>query len=216
MLVKRLFVFCLIFSLSGCTTTDPYTGEKKFSNTGVSSFVGAVGGALAGAAVSGGKTEGALIGASVGAVGGAVVGSSWDRQEAELRRQLRNSGVSVRRTKRGIELVMPGDITFKKASSKISPNFYDVLDSITKVLIEYSDTLLHIYGYASSEGNIAFNQELSEKRAASIAGYFRTSGVNSKRLIDKGFGIRSPIASNKTADGRAKNRRVTISITELK
>ncbi len=216
-MLRKFLLGLMVFILSGCTTTDPYTGEKKFSNTGISTFLGAAGGAVIGAVASGGKAKGALIGAGVGAVGGAVAGSYLDKQETELRNQLRNSGVRVVRTKKNLQLIMPGHITFKQGSADINSNFYSVLRSISIVLKKYNKTLVNISGYASSEGNPTYNQRLSEKRARSVAKYFKSQGIKKQRLIDKGFGSRPEyfIADNSTPEGRVANRRVTISLTEL-
>jgi outer membrane protein OmpA-like peptidoglycan-associated protein len=216
MYMKNVFVFILVpFILSGCTTTDPYTGEKQYSKTSVSTLIGAVSGGVIGAVASGGKAKGALIGAGVGAVGGAVAGSYLDRQADELRAELRNTGVRVVRTEKNLQLIMPGDITFKQSSADINAQFYPVLRSISKVLKKYDKTLVNINGYASSEGDPSYNQRLSEQRARSIAAYLRSQGIKKQRLIDKGFGIRYPVASNSTPEGRAANRRVTLSLTEL-
>ncbi len=204
----------ILLSMSGCMTTDPYTGERKVSKTTISSSVGAIGGGLIGAIAGGGK--GALLGASIGAVGGAVTGSYLDRQEKVLRDQLRGTGVRVVRTKHDLQLIMPGDITFRKSSAEINADFFDVLKSITIVLKKYDNTLVNINGYASSEGDPTFNQRLSEKRARSISSYFRSQGIKKHRLIDRGYGARDPIASNKTAAGRSANRRVALSLTEMK
>ena len=207
----------MVFILSGCTSTDPYTGEKKVSNTGISTFIGAASGALVGAVASGGKAKGALIGAAGGAAVGAATGVYLDKQESELRTQLRNSGVQVYRTKdkKSLQLIMPGDITFKQNSADINSDFYSVLRSISIVLKKYDKTLVNINGHASSEGNDNYNLKLSERRAQSIAAFFRSQGIKKQRLIARGFGSTRPIADNSSATGRKKNRRVTISLTEL-
>jgi len=214
--ISRFFALGFtVLVLTGCMTTDPYTGERKFSNKSIGSAMGAIGGGLIGAVASGGKTEGILIGASVGAFGGVLTGSYWDKQESELRSKLRNTGVRVVRTKKELQLIMPGDITFKQSSSDVRKQFYPVLGSIALVLRKYNKTLVNITGYASSEGNATYNQKLSEKRAKSISQYFQSQSIKQQRLIDKGFGARHPIASNKTKEGRVTNRRVTISLTKL-
>ena len=70
-----------------------------------------------------------------------------------------------------------------------------------------------IEGYTDSTGNVKSNQLLSERRANAVADYLIANGINSDRLTAKGFGVENPIDSNKTAAGRANNRRVEIKLT---
>ena len=86
-------------SLSACTTTDPYTGQSRISNTAGGALIGAgtgaIGGAIIGGATGGDPRIGALIGAGVGALAGGAIGNYMDQQEAELRAQLQGTGVGV-------------------------------------------------------------------------------------------------------------------------
>jgi OOP family OmpA-OmpF porin len=61
-------------------------------------------------------------------------------------------------------------------------------------------------------GTDQYNQNLSERRAAAVNAYLTKRGVDSSRITTKGFGESKPIADNKTAEGRAKNRRVEIKV----
>src|ERR671913_532412 len=86
--------------LSGCTTTDPYTGQQKMSNTAGGALIGAGLGAATGLLVGGsaaGRRDAALVGAGIGALGGGLIGNYMDSQESELRAQLQGTGVSVTR-----------------------------------------------------------------------------------------------------------------------
>ena len=194
------------FSISGCTI-DPYTGEQKVSNTAI----GAAAGAVVGAAVSSKKdrAKGAAIGAAIG--GGA--GYYFDYQEKILRQKLEGTGVSVSRLENGgIQLNMPGHVSFPTNEYQLLPSFYETLDSVAIVLKEYSKTAIQVTGHTDSTGGFEHNQQLSERRAASVKNYLVTQGVASNRLHSNGYGPRYPIASNSTAEGRAANRRVEIQI----
>ncbi|HDP26497.1 MAG TPA: cell envelope biogenesis protein OmpA [Deltaproteobacteria bacterium] len=202
--------------LGGCAT-DPYTGEKKMSKTAWGSIIGTVGGAAVGAAVTGheDRRKGMLIGAGVGALSGAGVGYYMDRQEAKLREQLQGTGVSVTRQGDILVLNMPGHVTFEFDSYNINAGFYDVLNSVVIVLKEYEKTLINISGHTDSIGSDAYNQTLSERRAASVGQYFISQGITNMRIMTQGFGKTRPIASNDTDAGRQLNRRVELELVPL-
>jgi outer membrane protein OmpA-like peptidoglycan-associated protein len=204
----------LVGMLSGCTTLNPYTGEEELSRTSIGTGVGALGGALAGQLI-GGNTTGTLIGAGIGAAVGGITGNYMDRQNTELRRQLQGTGIQVARVGKDIRLIMPGDITFENDRSDIRGNFYNTLNSVALVLNKFKHTTVKVAGFASSTGSAMHNQELSELRAKSVASYLIAQQVDPNRLMAVGYGARSPIASNATRAGQAKNRRVEITIHQL-
>ena len=204
--------------VAGCYTMDPYTGEKKVSDTTKGAGIGALAGAAVGAVAGGShnRGKGALIGAGVGALAGGAVGNYMDRQEAKLRAQLQGTGVSVARNGDNIDLVMPGNITFATGSADLNPGFFAVLDSVALVLKEYDKTTIDISGHTDSTGSADKNQALSGQRASTVAQYLRTKGIADQRLAANGYGSTRPFASNSTADGRQKNRRVELSLTPVK
>ena len=214
-LFKTLFVGVLfsVFVLTGCTT-NPYTGEEQASKTGLGVGIGAVGGALAGQLI-GGNTASTLIGAGLGAAVGGVAGNYMDRQDNMLRAQLRGTGVRVQRVGKDVRLIMPGDITFENDRSNIRSNFYSTLNSVSKVLVKFDKTTVKVAGYASSTGDAMYNQQLSEKRARSVANYLIAQSIDPNRIMAVGYGARYPIASNATKAGQAQNRRVEITIHQL-
>lgn len=218
-LIKMLLVAVAAATLvSGCYTTDPYTGSRKVSNTakgaGIGAAVGAVAGILTGPDARAHRKN-ALIAAGVGALAGAAVGQYMDRQEAKLRAQLAGSGVSVTRNGDTITLNMPGNVTFRTDSADLNPSFYKVLDSVALVLKEYDKTLLEVAGHTDSTGSEQYNQALSERRASSVAQYLESRGVNPQRIITVGAGETRPIASNDTPEGRQANRRVELSLEPI-
>jgi outer membrane protein OmpA-like peptidoglycan-associated protein len=209
-----LFVF---LGLVGCTTTDPYTGERQASNTAKGAGVGAVAGAVIGAA-SASKSDrrrGAITGAVAGGAIGGSVGYYMDRQEAELRKQLQGSGVQVRREGDVIYLVMPGNITFDVNGDTIRSDFFNVLNSVALVLKEYDKTIIKASGHTDSTGSDAINNPLSERRAESVRQYLIGQKVSHNRIQAIGYGSRYPVASNATAEGRQANRRVELELIPM-
>lgn len=203
----------IAMAMSSCTSTNPYTGQQQTSRTTIGAGVGAAGGAIVGALVGG--QRGALIGAAAGGIGGAAVGSSVDRQQRELGSRLRGTGVQVRRVGNTVQLVMYSDVTFAFNSADVKPSLYPALESVASVLREYDRTNVVITGYTDNVGKAAYNQGLSERRAASVARILENDGVSRNRVFTRGMGHRHPVASNATASGRAKNRRVVITLRPM-
>ncbi len=216
-MIKRLAIVALCATyLSACTTTDPYTGEQKMSNTAGGAAIGAGLGALGGLVVGGGdKGRNALIGAAIGGLAGGAIGNYMDQQESELRAQLQGTGVSVTRMGDRIVLNMPSNVTFATDQDQVIPPFYRTLDSVAIVLNKFNKTLIDVNGHTDSTGSLAHNQGLSERRAASVANYLASRGVDQRRMSTLGFGPSQPVASNATPDGRAQNRRVEVLIAPI-
>jgi outer membrane protein OmpA-like peptidoglycan-associated protein len=204
--------------VGGCQTLDAYTQESKTSSATKGAIIGAAAGAVVGL-VSGDdaveRRQHALIGAGVGALAGGAVGAYQDRQEAKLRAELQGSGVSVTRMGDNITLNMPGNVTFATDSSDLSPAFFDVLTSVTKVLKEFDKTVVEVAGHTDSTGSDSYNQSLSERRAGSVAQYLRSQGVLNDRLLTVGMGEARPVADNSSDSGRQANRRVEITMVPL-
>jgi outer membrane protein OmpA-like peptidoglycan-associated protein len=207
-----------LVAVGGCTTLDPYTREEKTSNATKGALIGAAAGAVVGL-VSGDdaveRRQHALIGAGVGALAGGSIGYYMDRQEMELRAELEGTGVRVARMGDNVTLVMPGNVTFATNSSDLSPAFFDVLNSVGKVLAKYDQTVVEVAGHTDSTGSEAYNQSLSERRGTSVANYLGGQGVSSQRIITVGMGELRPVADNTTDSGRQANRRVEITMVPV-
>jgi outer membrane protein OmpA-like peptidoglycan-associated protein len=206
-------------AVAGCTTINPYTGEKQTSDATIGAGIGAVAGAVLGAATGKNahdRRKRALIGAGIGGLAGAGVGAYMDQQEAKLRQKLAGTGVSVTRNGDDITLNMPSNITFKTGSNDLNSDFFKVLDGVTMVVQEYNKTLIVIAGHTDDVGTEEHNQALSERRAASVGQYLASRGVDGQRITTAGYGESQPIASNKTEAGRAQNRRVEVTLEPLK
>jgi outer membrane protein OmpA-like peptidoglycan-associated protein len=218
--VLKIFLVstCLTVGISGCQTLDPYTQESKTSSATKGAVIGAIAGAVVGLASGDDAVERrqrAMVLAGVGALAGGAVGAYQDRQEAELRAELQGTGVSVTRIGDNITLNMPGNITFATDSSDLSSGFYDVLNSVSKVLTEFDKTVIEVAGHTDSTGSDAYNQSLSERRATSVAQYLQSQKINPQRLITIGLGESMPVADNSTNAGRQANRRVEITMVPV-
>jgi len=217
---KTAFLLASALILASCSqSTDPLTGKPQVNRTaagaGIGAAVGAVGGLLIAKSKGNDSRKSALIGAGIGALVGGGVGAYQDRQEAELRQQLVNTGVSISRNGNTIILNMPSNVTFASGQDALNSNFFSVLDSVAIILNKYPQTLLDVDGHTDSVGDNASNQVLSERRAVSVARYLNSRQVDSRRLQIIGFGETRPVADNNSDQGRALNRRVEISIAPI-
>lgn len=200
---------------TACTTINPYTGEKETAKAASGAAIGAAVGALVGIATSDNareRKERALKGAGIGALAGGGVGYYMDVQEAKLRQKLEGTGVSVTREGDSITLNMPGNITFATDSSRVQESFKPVLDSVAEVLKEYEKTMIQIAGHTDATGSERYNMLLSKDRARAVGDVLAEFGVQPVRMDMVGFGETRPIATNSTDTGRARNRRVELTL----
>ncbi|MGF2413271.1 OmpA family protein [Ferruginibacter sp.] len=100
------------------------------------------------------------------------------------------------------------NVQFLSGSAKLTPKAIAELDKGATILKEHSTLNVAINGYTDNTGKAATNLALSQKRADVVKAYLVKKGVSADRLTATGFGIENPIADNKTAVGRTKNRRV--------
>ncbi len=141
--------------------------------------------------------------------------TAYMEQEAGDLRRLTPQGVGVVRRGTTIVVTLPSDVTFGKASADVDPRFFPGFDALAGILNQYPATYVDIVGYADAQGTKPFNQALSEKRANATAGYLVDHKVRSERIYVAGRGESDPVASNDTPEGRAKNRRVEITLRPM-
>lgn len=99
-------------------------------------------------------------------------------------------------------------IRFDVNKATIKPESMGVINSIVQLLKDHSDVMLSVEGHTDSDGDDAFNQSLSERRAQAVVDELVKMGVASDRLSGKGWGETKPVAPNNTNEGKASNRRV--------
>nr|WP_227817670.1 OmpA family protein [Nitrogeniibacter aestuarii] len=104
-------------------------------------------------------------------------------------------------------------MAFASGSSEIDPAAYEALDRVATAMTALSAARADIVGHTDSAGRASYNQRLSEDRAEAVRAYVAGKGVETARMSASGKGEAEPIADNATAEGRAANRRVEISVT---
>jgi outer membrane protein OmpA-like peptidoglycan-associated protein len=181
--------------------------------------IGAATGAVIGAAVGNeiDEGQGKYVGAVVGAIAGGAVGHYMDEQQKQLEKDLakeaaRNELSITRMSEDTRRVGIASDVSFDVGSAEIKLNARQTYDKIATVLKGYDKTIIHVVGHTDSDGSDQYNQALSERRGEAVANLLANDGVPSSRLRTEGRGEREPIASNTTADGKRRNRRVDIVI----
>ena len=107
------------------------------------------------------------------------------------------------------------NIYFDTDKSILKSTSFQSLDYVVNMLNERKNILIRIDGYTDNVGDKNHNIQLSDDRAQSVANYLILKGINKNIISSKGFGADHPISSNSTEIGRAKNRRVVISIVKI-
>lgn len=143
------------------------------------------------------------------------VGYYMDVQEARLQEQLAGSGAQIARVGDDLKISLPGTAMFAADRADLEPRVHATLDSIGAVLQKFDKTIVEIAGHTDADGTPEHNQSLSERRAAAVAGYLQGRGVARARIMAVGVGEAHPVASNASADGRARNRRVELILSPL-
>jgi outer membrane protein OmpA-like peptidoglycan-associated protein len=135
-----------------------------------------------------------------------------EAEKADLRAQLLNQLNSILQTRdsaRGL-IVNMSDVLFDTGSYTLKPGAREKLAKISGILLAHPGLTLQIEGHTDSVGTDEFNQELSERRADSVRDFLAEQGVPASSMTAKGFGKAQPVASNDTAEGRQRNRRVEL------
>lgn len=216
--MKKIAIVALALILSISTLFTSCESLKNTNNTQRGAAIGAAGGAIIGGILGnnvgkGGKgTTGAILGGVIGGVAGGVIGNKMDKQARQIDEAL--PGAEVERVGEGIKLVLNENaVRFNTNKSTLTATAKANLDKLVPVFKEYADTNITIFGYTDSTGSAEYNLKLSGERAASVKNYLVAKGLSASRFSITGLGIADPIATNDTAEGRSKNRRVEFAIT---
>lgn len=224
-----LAVLFLVAGSVGCSA--PLTTREK--GAGIGALGGAAAGGIIGSAV-GHPGAGAAIGGALGLGTGALIGDQLQGQEqrqqeqqakieqqrAELARnralleELKRRNIEARETARGVAVNLP-NVLFRFDSADLTADGRNRVDQIATVLNAHAaGRNISVEGHASREraNQEAYNQQLSERRARTVASALERGGIDQDRIRARGFGTRFPVASNETEEGRRKNRRVEVII----
>jgi outer membrane protein OmpA-like peptidoglycan-associated protein len=213
MTIARLLLIpttCAAIALGGCANMD---------DTQRGTATGAGLGALAGVAIGAATKSDKVAGAAIGGIAGAVIGNIWSKrmeaQKQAMEKATEGTGVAVTRTEDDqLKLNIPNDISFATGSAALQPELRSVLIQFAKGLGDNPSALVKVVGHTDSVGTDGNNQRLSVERADAVRDLLEDRGVAKARIDVAGRGEREPIASNDTAEGRAKNRRVEIFLRE--
>jgi outer membrane protein OmpA-like peptidoglycan-associated protein len=201
-------------ALTACTPVDQYSANPN-QRTKEGALTGAAIGAGLGILTGQGgkdKLDRAVVGGAIGALAGGVIGNNLDRQAAELQAELNDSRIRVVNEGNQLRVVMPNGILFATDSASVQGSIQNDLYTVADNLNRYPNTRVEVVGHTDNTGSAAYNQDLSERRAAAVAAILRSAGVSGGRIASYGRGESAPVASNLTADGQAQNRRVEILI----
>jgi outer membrane protein OmpA-like peptidoglycan-associated protein len=167
------------------------------------------------------QAERALIQAQAQAL--AQTRADLDQARAQLAESQRNGAAADERAMavlerqagahkeaRGEVITLPGALLFQTGKSELSQSARARLDTVAVALKQAPDKRVVVEGYTDDVGTDAVNLPLSQARASEVRAYLISRGVPEANVMAKGFGPTRPIASNKTVEGRATNRRVEI------
>jgi outer membrane protein OmpA-like peptidoglycan-associated protein len=188
-------------------------GCDSFTKTQKGAAVGAAGGGTIGALIghaTGHTALGAIIGGAVGGTAGAFIGRKMDRQAAEIKQNV--PGATVEREGEGIVVKFDSGILFDVDKTQLKPVAKTNLQNLAASLIKNPETNILIIGHTDSTGTVAHNMDLSVRRAESVKSQIVAGGVDGARLSTQGKGPTEPVGDNRTASGRALNRRVEVVI----
>jgi outer membrane protein OmpA-like peptidoglycan-associated protein len=101
-------------------------------------------------------------------------------------------------------------VNFKTDSDELTPESLSILDGVSATLSANPQIKVMVAGHTDSDGEDAYNKDLSQRRAQAVVTYLAGHGVDPANMIAKGFGEEQPIAGNDTAEGKAQNRRVEL------
>jgi outer membrane protein OmpA-like peptidoglycan-associated protein len=119
--------------------------------------------------------------------------------------------LNAKPTDRGLVLTL-GDVLFDTGRADLNPGASRNLDQLVQFLTEHDDRRVEIDGYTDSVGTDSFNVDLSQRRADTVKAVLVSRGIDSSRIVSRGYGKDFQVASNSDASGRQLNRRVEIVI----
>jgi outer membrane protein OmpA-like peptidoglycan-associated protein len=200
----------LVATLAAFACATAQEKVKENPRTAAGAGAGVATGAVVGGVLGGGK--GAAVGGVIGGAVGGVAGHMLDKQAAELKQK----DINASRTANGILVKLKEDLLFDVGSDSLKPQALDELNSLGDVLAKYPQDRIQILGFTDSTGSAEFNDELSKNRAEAVRKVLVSRGVGENQAVAIGMGEQNPVASNDTAAGRSKNRRVELHIAVAK
>jgi len=219
--MRTPLVIVLVLTLAACENI-PRPSDRPFESWEKGAVLGAAAGAGLGAiAYSKNRSSGAIYGAVGGGLAGAAVGAYMDNQKRDLEKNLaseiQSGQAKVEKLPNDVvRITMTSATAFDTNSTSIKPGFYTTLDKLSNVVVTYAKTTLTVVGHTDNVGTDKYNQDLSLRRAHSVAQYFESKRVDPVRMAVSGKGETQPVASNASEAGRQQNRRVEIYVEPVR
>ena len=120
--------------------------------------------------------------------------------------------ISVRESDTEIQVQLGAEVLFDTGAFVLKPAATSALEALAALLAKYPASTLVIEGHTDSVGSAQSNQLLSENRASAVRQWLAAHGIAGARITTRGVGSAAPVATNETADGRQKNRRVEVRV----
>jgi len=226
--LKPILVSSLaIFLLSGCVTGAIPTiknADGTANRTQTGALVGGLLGAIIGGGTSNKKGKRVAIGGVAGAAIGAAIGYSLDQQAKEVAQTLHThvdnnptaekdstKELIVSNTDKFVKIMFRDPMMFATNSSVPTTSAAAEIRQMIPALQnpQYANTIIQVVGHTDSRGSYAYNQQLSESRASSVANTIHSGGI-SNAVYAKGCSFAKPVAPNTSTSNMALNRRVEI------
>ncbi len=201
-------------ALTACTDPGRFETEDP-NNTKSGAVLGGIVGAMIGLASGDNpadKRGDAIKGAILGATAGSLIGNQLDRQAEALQASMGNDSVMIVNTGHSLIVTLPQDILFSTDSSTVRSDLQSDLAALARNLQDYPNSTVQVIGHTDNVGSASYNEDLSLRRANSVANVLISEGVWTSRISTLGVGENQPVATNLTSEGRAQNRRVEIII----
>ena len=208
--MNQIIRYSAILTLAAMLTACAGASNQQ-AGTGVGAAAGAGVGAILGQAIGRNTTStlvGAGIGAALGGIAGNQIGAYMDRQEQALR-QIEDA--NVQRNNDVLTATFRSDMFFDVNSSTLKPGAYNEINRVASVLNNFPQTTILVEGHTDATGSVAYNQQLSERRAMAVKDALVQLRVDPQRIQTVGYGKSRLISSDNAA-----NRRVVIVINPIR
>lgn len=205
------FTLSALFA-GGCSQNPNMTQQQRDTEKNVVTGVAAIGGALLANAMGMDSTGGKVV---VGAISGVTARHIYDEVNRDTANDPNTDVVPVSIDGQEYIQVQIKDVNFRSGSAQLDPYELQRLQPVVDTMNRHANTRVYVEGHTDSDGTHAYNQQLSENRAKTVALHLMDNGIQTHRIIPYGYGEERPIASNNTNEGKRLNRRVTFLISEM-
>jgi len=207
------------FILAGCYNEPGLVEDTSYDRTKTGALLGAIAGAAIGHNQGHHHGRNAVIGGLLGAAAGGAIGYSLDKQANEVANALGtgvnndplaaldpNHSIVVSKHPGYVKIMFRDKMMFATNSSKLQPHVKAKVAKVAQLLKRYPQTIVAVAGFTDNQGSYEYNQQLSNKRAKSVANMLAVNGYPAT----KGCSENAPIVPNDTSAHRALNRRVEV------